>query len=323
MSNMLRQLSEAGQAVWLDFVSREFLTSGGLKKHIEEDGLTGVTSNPSIFEKAMGHGSDYDASLQAVLSRADTGVVDLYERLAIEDIQAAADALRPVYDRLAAKDGYISFEVAPYLANNTAATLAEARRLWAAVDRPNLMIKVPGTDAGVPAIRQLIEEGINVNITLLFSREAYRKVAQAYMEGLEARIKAGKDVSRIASVASFFVSRIDAQIDKKIDGKLAAATPADQQTLKALKGKVAVANAKLAYQDYLEQSRSPRWKKLAEHGAHPQRLLWASTGTKNPDYPDTLYVDELIAADTVNTIPEQRWRQASMRPKKCSPIPSA
>jgi len=303
MSNMLRQLSEAGQAVWLDFVSREFLTSGGLKKHIEEDGLTGVTSNPSIFEKAMGHGSDYDASLQAVLSRADTGVVDLYERLAIEDIQAAADALRPVYDRLAAKDGYISFEVAPYLANDTAATLAEARRLWAAVDKPNLMVKVPGTDAGVPAIRQLIEEGININVTLLFSREAYRKVAEAYMAGLEARVKAGKDVSRMASVASFFVSRIDAQIDKKIDSKLAAATPADQQTLKALKGKVAVANAKLAYQDYLELSGSPRWKKLAEHGAHPQRLLWASTGTKNPDYPDTLYVDELIAANTVNTMP--------------------
>lgn len=302
MSNRLRQLGEAGQAVWLDFVSRDFLNSGGLKKLIDEDGLTGVTSNPSIFEKAMGHGQDYDASLQAVLDRHDLGAADLYEHLAIEDIKAAADTLRPVYDRLEARDGYVSLEVSPYLAHDTDATLAQARRLWATVDRPNLMIKVPGTSAGIPAIRQLIEEGINVNITLLFSREVYGKVAEAYMDGLEARIAAGGDVTRIASVASFFVSRIDTQIDKKIDDRLAA-NDSQARVLTALKGRVAIANAKLAYQAYLELSFSARWQKLAWHGAHPQRLLWASTGTKNPDYPGTLYVDELIGNDTVNTMP--------------------
>jgi len=302
MSQRLRQLSEAGQAVWLDFVSREFLNSGGLKKLIADDGLSGVTSNPAIFEKAMGHGQDYDASLHALLAQGDLSAAELYEHLAIEDIQAAADTLRPVYDRLAAQDGYVSLEVSPYLAHDTDATLAQARRLWTTVDRPNLMVKVPATQEGIPAIRQLIEEGINVNITLLFSREVYLKVAEAYLEGLEARLAAGHDISRIASVASFFVSRIDSQIDQKIEARLAA-DDVQAGALTALKGRVAIANAKLAYQGYLDLIDSPRWQKLAAQGAHPQRLLWASTGTKNPDYSATLYIDELIAADTVNTMP--------------------
>ncbi|GGM13163.1 glucose-6-phosphate isomerase [Pseudomonas asuensis] len=301
MSSLLRELGVAGQAVWLDFVSREFLRKGELQTLIERDGLTGVTSNPSIFEKAMGHGTDYDASLERFLNRADASPVDVYEYLAVEDIQQAADILRPVYDRLNGRDGYVSLEVSPYLAMDTEATLIEARRLWKAVDRPNLMVKVPGTEAGAAAIQQLIAEGINVNVTLLFSRESYRAVAEAYMAGLEARAQAGEDISRIASVASFFISRIDSEIEKKIDEKLKAG--GDEATLKSLKGRVAIANAKLAYADYQTMMASERWQALAAKGAQPQRLLWASTGTKNPEYPDTLYVDELIGPDTVNTMP--------------------
>jgi transaldolase/glucose-6-phosphate isomerase len=301
--NRLRQLGEAGVAVWLDFVSREFLNEGGLKKHVDEDGLTGVTSNPSIFEKAMGHGTAYDAGMNAFLKKGDVDACALYEHLAVEDIQQAADILRPTYDRLEGRDGYVSMEVLPYLATDTQATLLEARRLWGAVNRPNLMIKVPGTPEGAIAVRQLIEEGINVNVTLLFSRDAYLAVAQAYTAGLEARVNAGKEIKRIAGVASFFVSRIDAQIDKKIDQIRSTAGAADQAVLDSLKGKVAIANAKLAYQDYLHWIDQPRWKALESKGAQPQRLLWASTGTKNPAYPETLYVDQLIGPDTVNTIP--------------------
>ena len=301
MSSLLRELGMAGQAVWLDFVSREFLRKGELQTLIERDGLTGVTSNPSIFEKAMGHGTDYDESLERFLNRADASPVDVYEYLAVEDIQQAADILRPVYDRLNGKDGYVSLEVSPYLAMDTESTLIEARRLWKAVDRPNLMVKVPGTEAGAAAIQQLIAEGISVNVTLLFSRESYRAVAEAYMAGLEARIQAGEDISRIASVASFFISRIDSEIEKKIDEQLKAGN--DDATLKSLKGRVAIANAKLAYADYQAMIASERWQALAAKDAQPQRLLWASTGTKNPDHPDTLYVDELIGPDTVNTMP--------------------
>ncbi|CAM3792420.1 bifunctional transaldolase/phosoglucose isomerase [Bordetella sputigena] len=300
--NPLVRLAEAGQAIWLDFLSREFLAQGGLEKLVREDSLTGVTSNPSIFEKAMGHGESYDEQLHAILYQADAEPGDVYEQLAVRDIQNAADALRPVYDRLNGKDGYVSLEVSPYLAYDTEGTLNEARRLWRAVDRPNLMIKVPGTPQGVPAIRQLIEDGINVNVTLLFSRDAYRAVALAYIEGLEARAKAGKPVDRLASVASFFISRIDTRIDKNIDEALKK-PGADAERLNALKGKIAIANAKLAYQDYLGLIGEDRWKALAQKGAHPQRLLWASTGTKNPAYPATLYIDELIGPDTVNTMP--------------------
>ena len=303
MTSLLKQLGEAGQAPWLDFVDRSFQNEGGLKKLIDEDGVTGVTSNPAIFEKAMGQGHAYDAQFaEFVQAHAGATITETYEALAIVDIQAAADTLRPVYDRLDAKDGYVSMEVSPYLADTTEATIEEARRLWKQVDRPNLMVKVPGTKAGAPAIRQLIEDGININVTLLFSQESYQAVAEAYVAGLEARVAKGEAIDRIASVASFFVSRIDAQIDKKIDERVKANDP-DSEALKAVRGKVAIANAKMAYQTYLAFVASPRWQALAGKGAMPQRLLWASTGVKDPAYPDTLYVDALIGPDTVDTLP--------------------
>ena len=305
MTSLLEQLRASGQAPWLDFVDRTFLNQGGLKKLVEEDGVTGVTSNPSIFEKAMGQGEAYDAEFQSfVQAHAGASVTDTYEALAISDIKAAADTLRPVFDRTGGKDGFVSLEVSPYLANGTQETIEEARRLWKMVDKPNLMIKVPGTQAGAPAIRQLIEDGLNINVTLLFSNDAYVAVAMAFVEGLEARVAKGEPIDHLASVASFFVSRIDAQIDKKIDQRVAAGDK-DAEALKALRGKVAIANAKMAYQWYLDFVKSDRWQALAAKGAQPQRLLWASTGTKNPDYPDTLYVTELVAPDTVNTMPEK------------------
>jgi transaldolase/glucose-6-phosphate isomerase len=298
MMGRLNDLARQGQAVWLDFIDRPLLTEGGLKKLVEEDAITGVTSNPSIFEKAMGHGEAYDPAL-AEFDKAnpDASAMARYEHLAIQDIQTAADVLRPVYDRLNAKDGYVSLEVSPYLANDTDGTIAEAARLWAAVDRPNLMIKIPGTPAGVPAIAATIAAGINVNVTLLFAIEAYQKVALAFVEGLELRAAGGKPIDRIASVASFFVSRIDSKIDDTID----AGTGGEES--KAIKGKVAIANAKLAYAWYQQGVATDRWKALAAKGAMPQRLLWASTGTKNLDYPDTLYLDTLIGPNTVNTVP--------------------
>jgi transaldolase len=294
----LDDLEAHGQAIWLDFVDRKFLAEGGLQKLIDADGLTGVTSNPSIFEKAMGHGNAYDAELAEYdKTHPDAPAMDRYEALAISDIQSAADTLRPVYDRLDAKDGYVSLEVSPYLANDTDDTIAEAAKLWRMVDRPNLMIKIPGTLAGGPAIAATVDAGINVNVTLLFSIEAYKRVALAYVTGLEKRAERGEPIDRIASVASFFVSRIDSKIDDAID----AGTGGD--AAKALKGKVAIANAKAAYAWYQEFVASDRWLALAAKGAMPQRLLWASTGTKNPDYPDTLYLDSLIGPDTVNTVP--------------------
>lgn len=293
----LNDLEAFGQAVWLDFVDRKFLEQGGLKKLVEEDGLTGVTSNPSIFEKAMGHGTAYDDSL-ADYDRAhpDAATIDRYEALAVQDIKAAAETLRPVYDRLNAKDGYVSLEVSPYLADDTDATIAEAAKLWKMVDKPNLMIKIPGTDAGAPAISATIAAGINVNVTLLFGLEAYKKVALAYVAGLEQRVAKGEPIDRIASVASFFVSRIDSKIDAKID-------ELGSDEAKAIRGKVAIANAKMAYQWYLEFLKTDRWQTLAAKGAMPQRLLWASTGTKDKAYSDVLYVDTLIGKDTVNTLP--------------------
>jgi transaldolase len=304
MKNPLQQLHDAGQAVWLDFVDRSFLAEGGLRTLIDEDGLTGVTSNPSIFEKAMGHGDAYDEGFKTWLAKADAGasVTDIYEAQAIRDIQNAADDLRPTYDKLNGKDGYVSMEVSPYLANDTQGTIAEARRLWKTVKRPNLMVKVPGTDAGVPAVRQLTEDGLNINITLLFSQHAYQAVAEAFLAGLEARVKANQPIDRIASVASFFVSRIDTQIDKAIDQRIKDGD-AESEALRALRGKVAIANAKLAYAWYQEMIAGSRWQALAAKGAMPQRLLWASTGTKDPSYSPTLYVDTLIGPDTVNTMP--------------------
>ncbi|QUD87650.1 bifunctional transaldolase/phosoglucose isomerase [Phenylobacterium montanum] len=305
MTNPLLQLGQAGQAVWLDFVQRDMLENGGLKALIERDGVTGVTSNPAIFEKAIGGSRDYDAALKAFIEAGDADPAAAFEHLAVADIQAAADQLRPVYDRLGGRDGYVSLEVSPYLAMDTEATIAEARRLWIAVDRPNLMIKVPGTGPGVPAIRTLIGEGINVNVTLLFSLEAYLAVAEAHVAGLEDFKARGGDVSRVHGVASFFISRIDAQIDEAIDAKLKAGAGDDAANLalSRLRGQVAIANAKIAYQRYLDLIATPRWKALAEAGAAPQRLLWASTGTKDPRYSDVLYVETLIGPDTVNTMP--------------------
>jgi transaldolase/glucose-6-phosphate isomerase len=299
----LKDLGGLGQAVWLDFVDRKFLEAGGLKKLVDEDGLTGVTSNPSIFEKAMGHGDAYDGTLAEFDQKTPgAATIDRYEHLAIQDIKAAAETLQPVYDRLDAKDGYVSLEVSPYISDDTDATIAEAAKLWAAVDRKNLMIKIPGTEAGGPAIAATIAAGINVNVTLLFALDAYIRVAEAYAMGLEERVKQGQPIDKIASVASFFVSRIDTMIDKEIDRR-AGEGDAEAEALKAVRGKVAIANAKMAYQWYLEFLKSDRWQALAAKGAQPQRLLWASTGVKDPAYPDTLYIDTLIGPDTVNTMP--------------------
>jgi transaldolase / glucose-6-phosphate isomerase len=303
MTNPLLQLSQAGQSIWLDYLHRKIIENGQLRCWIEEDGLKGMTSNPSIFEKAIGQGGDYDDRLAAALATGDLEPGALYEALAIADIQAAADQFRPVYDRLDGADGYVSLEVSPYLAMDTEATIAEARRLWRAVDRPNLMIKVPGTDAGTPAIRQLIGEGLNINVTLLFGLDAYLAVADAHMAGLETLLAAGGDISRVRGVASVFVSRIDTQIDKEIDRRLSGGAGTDADALRALRGKVAIANAKVAYQRYLEILATPRWQALAAAGAAPQRLLWASTGAKDPAYSDILYVETLIGRDTINTMP--------------------
>jgi transaldolase/glucose-6-phosphate isomerase len=302
MANRLHALEAEGQAVWLDFLDRGFLAEGGLTRLIEQDGVTGVTSNPSIFEKAIGHGRDYQEDIAALVRHGDMSVTAIYEHLAITDIKAAADALRPVHDRLGGADGFASIEVSPFLASSTHGTIDEARRLWAAVDRPNLMVKVPGTREGVPAVRALTADGVNVNITLLFGLDMYKAVAEAFLAGLEDRVARGLDVSRVSSVASFFVSRVDTRIDAAIDARIKAGD-ADSDALAGLRGRVAIANARLAYQHYLDLISSGRWKALAAMGARSQRLLWASTGTKDPAYSDVLYVETLIGRDTINTMP--------------------
>ena len=292
------------QAVWLDFVARGFIAKGELKALVERDGLRGVTSNPAIFEKAIGHSAEYDAGLRAVLETGDSRVIDLYEGLAIEDIQHAADVLRPVYESSDGADGYVSLEVSPYLALDTEETLVEARRLHKAVGRDNLMVKVPATPEGIPAIRQLTAEGISINVTLLFSQDAYEAVAHAFIDGLTEFGESGGDVSKIASVASFFISRIDALVDKQLDERIAAASDAGEKAgLESLKGKVAIANAKLAYQRYKRIFSGPKWEALDAKRAKAQRLLWASTGVKSKAYSDVLYVEELIGPNTVNTMP--------------------
>src|SRR4051812_38996406 len=304
MTNPLRTLQEYGQSVWLDFVSRELLKSGGLNRLVAEDGLRGVTSNPSIFEKAIGHGDDYDELIAAAERSGDLDPGALFEELAVRDIQDGADTLNGVYEQTQRRDGYISIEVSPYLAMQTHETIEEARRLWRNVGRRNLMVKVPATQPGLPAIRTLIGEGINVNITLLFSQKVYAEVADAYIAGLEDFVAKGGDPHNVASVASFFVSRIDTLVDETLDKRIAAASDsAEKQKLAALKGKVAIANAKLAYELYQRIFSDERWQRLAQKGAQTQRLLWASTGTKNPAYSDVLYVEELIGPDTVNTMP--------------------
>ncbi|MBV9860005.1 MAG: bifunctional transaldolase/phosoglucose isomerase [Alphaproteobacteria bacterium] len=304
MANPLKTLNEFGQSVWLDFVSRDLLQSGQLGKMVEADGLRGVTSNPSIFEKAIGHGDDYDELIRQAEASGDLDPGELFEGLAVHDIQEGADALNSVYEQTQRRDGYISLEVSPYLALDTQGTIEEARRLWREVGRRNLMVKVPGTAAGIPAIRTLIGEGININVTLLFSSEVYAEVAEAYISGLEALVAKGGDPHKVASVASFFISRIDSLVDSELDKRIAATgDAAEKRQLEGLKGKVAIANAKLTYQLYKKIYADPRWQRLAQKGAQTQRLLWASTGTKNKAYSDVLYVDELVGPDTVNTMP--------------------
>jgi len=297
--NALKQLEGFGQSPWLDFIQRSFIHDGSLQTLIDRDGLKGITSNPSIFQKAMGEGTDYDDGFKQLAGRGDHDALGIYEALAEADIQHACDVMRPVYEATGKVDGYVSLEVSPYLALRTDETVAEARKLWQAVARENLMVKVPGTDKGVAAIRTLIGDGLNINVTLLFGQAAYAAVAEAFIAGLEDRMARGESVAGIASVASFFVSRIDAVIDKRIDER----AKNNETAPSALRGKVAIANAKMAYQTYLAMVASPRWQKLAAAGALPQRLLWASTGVKDKAYSDVLYVEELIGPDTVNTIP--------------------
>ena len=303
-TNPLKALLSYGQSMWLDYIRRDLITSGSLKKLIQDDGLRGMTSNPAIFEKAIGESSLYDDMLQSLASRRDLDATGRFEQIAIRDIQDVADLLRPVYGESKFRDGYVSLEVSPLLALKTQETIEEARRLWKAVNRENVMIKVPGTAEGLPAIRQLIGEGIDINVTLLFAQEVYEKVAEAYIAGLEDLGKSGGNLKKMASVASFFISRIDSLVDSTIDDKLKIAADAQEQTLlKSLKGKVAIANGKLTYQRYQRIFSGPRWEALAAKGAQTQRVLWASTSTKNPAYRDVMYVEDLIGADTVNTMP--------------------
>ncbi len=302
--NPLKDLERFGQAPWLDNLSRGLVQSGGLAKLVERDGIKGVTSNPAIFEKAIGQSNEYDEEIGKLLQRGCADVGTIFRQLAVADIRAAADVLRPVHRTTKGADGYVSLEVSPYIANDTDATIAEARELWSEVAHDNLMVKVPATQAGLPAIQKLTSEGININITLLFSQAVYLQVAEAYIAGLEA-LPPTHDLSRMASVASFFVSRIDAKVDAQLDEKLKTATGAERSRLEGLKGRVAIANAKLAYREYERIFSGPRWEALAKRGARSQRLLWASTGTKNKAYSDVLYVDTLIGPDTVNTMPPE------------------
>lgn len=300
--NALLGLQKYGQSVWLDYIRRNIILNGDLQKMIDQDGLRGITSNPSIFEKAIAGSDDYTDLLNQ-LGKQGLSAGEIYERIVVRDIQDAADKLLPVYKSTNRRDGYISLEVSPTLARDTEGTIEEARRLWKDVNRPNIMIKVPGTPEGVEPVRRLTSEGLNINITLLFAQEAYIAVAEAYLDGLEALLKAGKDISGVASVASFFVSRIDTLVDSTIDERLKNVKGADAQLLESLRGKVAIANAKQAYRYYQKMIESQRWKALAAKGGQTQRLLWASTSTKNPKYRDVLYIEELIGPDTVNTIP--------------------
>jgi len=302
--NPLIELLSYGQSMWLDYIRRDLFTTGKLKQLIREDGLRGMTSNPAIFEKAIADSSLYSDILKSLAARNDLDTTAKYEQIAIRDIRDAAYTLRPVYQDSKFRDGYVSLEVSPYLAHQTQETIAEARRLWKTVQRDNVMIKVPGTAEGLPAIRQLIGEGININVTLLFAQEVYEQVAEAYIAGLEDLNNRGGNLKKMAGVASFFISRIDTLVDSMLDDRLKTASDAGQQALlKSLLGKVAIANGKLTYQRYQHIFNGPRWQALASKGAQTQRVLWASTSTKNPNYRDVIYVEELIGPDTVNTMP--------------------
>jgi transaldolase len=303
MSNPLRELEALGQGIWLDDIDREQLRSGLFQRLIDEDGLSGATGNPTIFEHSIDHGTAYDEQMQQLITEGKSAQ-EIYEALAMTDERVVADLLRPIYERTDGQDGFVSIEVSPHLAQDTEGTLSEVRRFWETIDRTNLMVKIPATPAGIPAIRQALAEGININITLIFSIENYRQVAEAYLSALEERSAKGQDIGRIASVASFFVSRVDVLVDNLLEGKMkAVGISVEQQKLKALQGKIAIANARMAYQEFKRLFSGPRFAVLKQQGARVQRPLWASTGTKNPAYRDVLYVEELIGPDTVNTMP--------------------
>jgi transaldolase len=326
--NPLIDLLKDGQSMWLDYIRRDLFTTGKLKAMIEEDGLRGMTSNPAIFEKAIADSSLYDDILHDLAAQKSLSATAKYEQIAIRDIRDAADQLRGVYEETNFRDGYVSLEVSPYLANKTQETIAEARRLWKTVQRENVMIKIPGTAEGLPAIRQAISEGININVTLLFAQEVYVKVAEAYVAGVEELAARGGNLKKMAGVASFFISRIDTLIDSMLDQKLKGTSDPNQQALlKSLLGKVAIANGKLTYQRYQKIFSGPNWDKLAAKGAQTQRVLWASTSTKNPNYRDVMYVEELIGPDTVDTIPPatiEAFRQhGRVRPSLTEDIPGA
>lgn len=302
--NPLKQLLNYGQAMWLDYIRRDLFSSGKLKQMIADDGLRGMTSNPSIFEKAIADSSLYDDQLKSLAEQKNLDATGRYEQIAIRDIQSAADTLRPVYEQSNFRDGYVSLEVSPYLARKTQETIDEARRLWKTVQRENVMVKIPGTAEGIPAIRQAISEGININVTLLFAQEVYEKVAEAYIAGVEDYAKRGGNLKKMAGVASFFISRIDTLVDAMLNERIKKASDGTEEArLKSLLGKVAIANGKLTYQRYQRIFSGPRWEALAAKGAQTQRVLWASTSTKNPNYRDVIYVEELIGPDTVNTMP--------------------
>ncbi len=298
--NALKKLHDAGVSIWLDYIDRTMLRNGDLQKRIANESLTGMTSNPTIFEKALAEGNAYDDQLKS--AEGDFTALELFELVATSDVRDACDIFRPIYDATNGEDGYVSIEVSPGAANDATATLSEAQRLWATVGRPNLMVKIPGTVEGAKAVRQCIAAGININITLLFSLDAYKRVIDAYMGGLEDRLKAGKDIKNIHSVASFFVSRVDTEIDKRLDAAIQK-DPGKKATLDPLHGKAAIANAQLAYELFQKETSSARWKALEAKGATLQRPLWASTSTKNPAYNDVMYVEELIGPHTVNTMP--------------------
>src|SRR5437762_4799747 len=303
MTNPLLQLKAQGQSVWYDTVDRAQLDNGLFKRLVDEDGIVGVTSNPTIFQKSISHGDAYDEQITQLI-REEKSTGEIYESLVIRDIRTVADMLLPIYERANRQDGFVSLEVSPDLAHNTEATLAEARRFWKMVDRPNLMIKIPATPEGLPAVRQTLTEGMNINITLIFSIDDYRKVADAFISALEDRNAEGKEISHVASVASFFVSRVDTLVDQLLENKIKAASDsAEQQKLKSLEGKAAIANARLVYRDFKHIFHAPRFETLKHSGAHVQRPLWASTSTKNPAYRDVLYAEELIGPDTVDTMP--------------------
>ena len=302
-SERLQRLHDAGVSIWLDFIEREMLRNGDLQRRIDEESLTGMTSNPTIFEKALAEGSAYDDQIRT--APGDFTAAELFELVSTTDVRDACDIFRGVYEKEKGTDGFVSIEVSPSAAHDLLGTISEAQRLWSTVDRENVMIKVPGTVEGAEATKQLIASGLNVNITLLFSLEAYRRIIEAYMAGLEQRVAAGKDIKSIASVASFFVSRVDTEVDKRLDALAKSASAEQRKQIDSLRGKAAIANAKLAYRIFQQEFSSARWKKLEAKGANVQRVLWASTSTKNPAYRDVMYVEELIGPHEVNTMPPQ------------------